>query len=169
MGKKPEEYNIITISWTGTINSEPPMCYISVRPERFSHSILVKNREFVINLTNKELVKAVDWCGIKSGKDYNKFKETHLTPGKAQLVGAPIIIEAPVNIECQVKEIISLGSHHMFIANVVAVNFDEIYLDDKTGSFSAEKAGLLSYAFKHYYCIGNELGKFGFSTRHRVK
>jgi flavin reductase (DIM6/NTAB) family NADH-FMN oxidoreductase RutF len=165
MGQNSEEYNIITISWTGTINSDPPMCYISVRPERYSYEILKRNMEFVINLTNKDLLYAADWCGIKSGRDYNKFKEMNLTPGKAQLVNAPIIMESPVNIECKVTKIIPLGSHELFMANIVAVNFDEQYLDKKTGSFLNEKAGLISYSFKHYYSQGEELGKFGFSGK----
>jgi flavin reductase (DIM6/NTAB) family NADH-FMN oxidoreductase RutF len=165
MGKTPEEYNIITISWTGTLNSEPPMCYISVRPERYSYQILKKNMEFVINLTNKDLLKAVDWCGIKSGRDYDKFKEMKLNAIKASLVDAPLIEEAPVNIECRVVQIIPLGSHHMFMAEIVAVNYDEKYLDEKTGGFSAEKAGLVSYAFKHYFSQGGKLGKYGFSAK----
>jgi flavin reductase (DIM6/NTAB) family NADH-FMN oxidoreductase RutF len=165
MGKTEDEYNIVTISWTGTINSDPPMCYISVRPERHSYQILKRNMEFVINLTNKDLLKALDWCGIKSGKNCNKFKETGLTPGKAQIVNAPIILEAPVSLECKVDRIIPLGSHHMFMANIVAVNFDEKYMDKKSGAFSAENAGLISYAFKHYYSQGEDIGKYGFSGK----
>jgi flavin reductase (DIM6/NTAB) family NADH-FMN oxidoreductase RutF len=165
MGKSIDEYNIITISWTGTINSEPPMCYISVRPERYSYQILKKNMEFVINLTNNDLLKAVDWCGIKSGRDYDKFKEMKLNPVKASLVDAPLIEQAPVNIECRVRQIIPLGSHHMFMAEIVAVNYDKKYLDEKTGSFSSEKAGLVSYAFKQYFGQGEKLGKYGFSAK----
>jgi flavin reductase (DIM6/NTAB) family NADH-FMN oxidoreductase RutF len=161
IGKDIEEYNIITISWTGTINSIPPMCYISVRPERHSYEILKRNMEFVINLTNKDLLKAVDWCGNKSGKEFDKFKEMNLTPGKAQIVEAPMIMESPLNIECKVVRIIPLGSHDLFISNIVAVHFDEKYADLKTGAFSAEKADLITYSFKHYFSQGSDLGKYG--------
>lgn len=121
--------------------------------------------EFVINLTNNDLLKAVDWCGMKSGRDYNKFREMGLNPVKAGQVDAPLIEEAPVNIECRVIQIIPLGSHHMFMAEIVAVNYHEKYLDEKTGGFSAEKAGLVNYAFKHYFSQGEKLGKYGFSLK----
>jgi flavin reductase (DIM6/NTAB) family NADH-FMN oxidoreductase RutF len=161
MGKEQSEYNIITISWTGTINSDPPMCYISVRPERHSFQILKRNMEFVINLTNSYLINAVDWCGVKSGKDFDKFKEMNLTPVKAQVVNAPIILESPVNIECKVKEIIPLGSHHMFMANIVSVDINEDLVDPASGKINPEKAGLISYAFKHYFSQGMDLGIYG--------
>lgn len=141
------------------------MCYISVRPEPYSFQILKRNMEFIINLTNKDLLNAVDRCGMKSGKNYNKFKEMKLSPGKAKIVNAPTIKESPVNIECQVKEIIALGSHHMFISNKVAVNYNAQYLNAETGLFAYEKADLISYAFKHYYLLGNELGKYGFTSK----
>ena len=118
-GSTEEEYNIITVAWAGTICTNPAMCYISVRPERHSYPILKRNMEFVINLTTKSMAFATDWCGVRSGKDYNKFEEMKLTPGKAKIVSAPIIEESPLCIECRVKEIISLGSHDMFIADVV--------------------------------------------------
>ena len=118
-GSTPEEYNIMTVAWTGTICTNPPMCYISIRPERHSYEIIKKNMEFVINLTTKDLSFATDWCGVRSGKDYNKFEEMNLTPGNAKIVNAPIIEESPLSIECKVKEIMALGSHHMFIAEVV--------------------------------------------------
>lgn len=124
-GSYKEEYNIITVAWVGTICTNPPMCYISVRPERHSYPILKKNMEFVINLTTKEMAYATDWCGVRSGKNFNKFEEMHLTPGKASIVQAPIIEESPLCIECRIKEIISLGSHDMFIADVVNVKADE--------------------------------------------
>jgi len=165
LGQNPDEFNIITISWTGTINSDPPMCYISVRPSRHSYQILKKNMEFVINLTNKELLHATDWCGMKSGKNFNKFKQMNLTPGKAQKVKAPLILESPVNIECTVNKIIHLGSHDMFMADIVSVNYNKDFIDEKSGTFSAEKAGLITYAFKHYYAQGDELGKYGFSGK----
>ncbi|MEI6696073.1 MAG: flavin reductase family protein [Bacteroidota bacterium] len=163
-GAKEEEFNIITIAWTGTICSNPPMCYISIQPRRHSYEIIKKNMEFVINLTNRELAYATDWCGVKSGKDVNKFKEMKLTPAKAQLVKAPLIEESPVNIECVVKEIKSLGSHDMFIAEVVAVNVDPKYLHPITQAFDMEKAGLICYSHGKYFNIGEFLGGFGFSV-----
>lgn len=124
-GSSEEEYNILTVAWVGTICSNPPMCYISVRPERHSYPIIKKNMEFVINLTTKDMAYATDWCGVRSGKEFNKFNEMKLTPGKASVVNAPIIEESPLCIECRVKEIMSLGSHDMFIADVVNVKADE--------------------------------------------
>ena len=132
VGAMPEEYNIITVAWVGTLCSNPPMCYISVRPERHSSELLKRNMEFVINLTTAELAKATDWCGVRSGRDYNKFAEMHLTPGKAEIVRAPIIEEAPLSIECRVKDIIPLGSHDMYVADVVNV------LADRCGQPSRE-------------------------------
>ena len=131
-GSTPEEYNIVTIAWTGTICTNPPMCYISVRPERHSYEILKRNMEFVINLTTKDMARATDWCGVRSGKDYNKFEEMHLTPGKSTVVNAPLIEESPLCIECRVKEIMSLGSHDMFIADVVNVRADDRNLNTET-------------------------------------
>ena len=135
-GSSPEEYNIITISWTGTICTDPPMCYISVRPSRHSYGIIRKNHEFVINLTTNSLAYATDWCGVKSGAEHDKFKEMGLTPVKGEIVRAPLIGESPVNIECIVKEIKELGTHHMFISEVVAVNAEESLFEEKTGAFA---------------------------------
>jgi len=163
-GATEDEYNIITIAWTGTICSNPPMCYISVQPKRHSYEILKKNMEFVINLTTEQLAFATDWCGVKSGKDVNKFKEMKLNPEKAQLLKAPLIAESPVNIECVVKEIKSLGSHEMFIAEVVAVNVDPKYLDPITHAFDMEKAGLICYSHGKYFNLGEYIGGFGFSV-----
>lgn len=154
-GSNPEEYNIITIAWTGTICSTPPMCYVSIRPERHSHGIIKKNKEFVINLTTEELAKAMDWCGVNSGRDFNKFKEMKLTPGKAQKVSAPIITESPVNIECVVKNIVSLGSHDMFMAEVVSVCMNEDF----------DKKDLVSYNNGEYYNLGEYLGYYGYSNK----
>lgn len=168
-GSNPEEYNIITIAWTGTICSDPPMCYISVRPERHSYSIIEKNREFVINLTTKELAKATDWCGCRSGKKYNKWEEMNLTPGKAKIVNAPIIMEAPVSIECQVTEIIDLGVHHMFLAKVVNVRVDDKYLHPVSGKFDLESAIPLVYNHGAYYSLGKKIGKFGYSVERKKK
>ncbi len=163
-GATPEEYNIITISWTGTICTDPPMCYISVRPIRHSYGIIRKNGEFVINLTTKDLAYATDWCGVKSGADHNKFAEMGLTPVKASRINAPIIKESPVNIECIVREIKELGSHHMFISEVVSVNADEDLFDDETGVFRLYDANPVCYTHGKYYETGRLIGKFGFSV-----
>ena len=164
LGASPEEYNIITVAWTGTICSDPPMCYISVRPERYSYDLLMKNREFVINLTTSELAYATDWCGVRSGRQYDKFKEMKLTPCKASVVNAPIIEESPVNIECRVKDIIHLGTHDMFISEVVNVKINNDYINSKTGAFSLIKTQPISYLHGNYFELGNKIGKFGFSV-----
>ncbi len=169
LGASPEEYNIITIAWTGTICSDPPMCYISVRPGRHSYEILKKNREFVINLTTADLAFATDWCGVRSGQQHNKFEAMKLTPGKASVVDAPTIEEAPVNIECKVTEIIPLGTHHMFLAEVVNVRAEDEYLDSKTGAFSLEKANLIAYSHGKYYELGKKIGKFGYSVEKKKR
>lgn len=168
-GATPEEYNVLTVAWTGTICSDPAMCYISVRKERHSYEILCKNREFVINLTTKELAFATDWCGVRSGKNFRKFEEMHLTPGESKIVKAPIIQEAPLSIECKVKEIVPLGSHDMFVAEVVNVQADDRFLDPETGKFDMEKAGLLVYAHGGYYGLGEKIGKFGWSVEKKKK
>lgn len=168
-GNTPEEYNIITIAWTGTICSDPPLCSISIRPERHSHGIIKKNGEFVINLANEHLAFATDWCGVRSGRKFNKFIEMGLTPVKAQKVKAPLIYESPVNIECVVKEVISLGSHDMFIAEVVAVNADESLLDKYSKALKLEKCNLISYSHGQYYNLGKRIGKFGFSVEKKKK
>lgn len=163
-GSYEGEYNIITVAWVGTICTNPPMCYISVRPERHSYPILKKNMEFVINLTTKDMAFATDWCGVRSGKDYNKFQEMKLTPGKAAMVQAPLIEESPLCIECRVKEIVALGSHHMFIADVVNVKADDKYLNSETGKFELAQSNLLVYAHGGYYELGEKIGKFGWSV-----
>lgn len=167
-GASPEEYNLITIAWTGTICSDPPMCYISVRPERHSFDIISRNMEFVINLTTEELARATDWCGCRSGKKFNKWKETGLTPGKALIVNAPIVNESPVNIECRVKDIIPLGSHHMFISEVVNISADEKYLEENSGKFNLADAKPLVYNHGNYYSIGKKIGKFGWSVQKKT-
>ena len=164
-GSTPEEYNIFTVSWVGTICSNPPMCYISVRPERHSYNIIKRNMEFVINLTTEELAQATDWCGVRSGRDYDKFSEMQLTPGKASMVSAPVIEESPLCIECRVKEIISLGSHDMFISDVVNVKADDKFFDPETGRFDMQQAKLLAYSHGHYYGLGEQIGKFGWSVK----
>lgn len=167
-GSDIEEYNIITIAWTGTICSDPPMCYISVRPERHSYNILKKNKEFVINLVNEPLAAVTDWCGVKSGKKYHKFYESNLTPIKAQKVKAPLIAESPVNIECVVKDIIPLGSHDMFIAEIIAVNVDSSLIDKKTNEIRLFQANLVTYSHGQYFGLGKILGKFGFSVQKKA-
>jgi flavin reductase (DIM6/NTAB) family NADH-FMN oxidoreductase RutF len=167
-GHTPDEYNIITIAWTGTINSDPPMCSISVRPGRHSYEIIKRTGEFVINLTTEELAKATDWCGCRSGRKYNKWEKMKLTPGQAQKIKAPIIEESPVNIECVVKDIIELGTHHMFIAEVVGVSIDDTYMNDQN-AFSFAKARPLVYSHGHYFGLGKMIGKFGWSVQKKKK
>ncbi len=169
LGETPEEYNIITIAWTGTLCSDPPMCYISVRPQRHSYEILQRTREFVINLTTKPLAFATDWCGVRSGRQYQKFEEMHLTPGAATKVKAPIIVEAPINIECRVTDVQRLGTHDMFIAEVVNVKADEQYIDPRTGAFDLAKAEPLVFAHGQYFSLGKKIGKFGFSVEKKRK
>lgn len=164
-GGKGHEPNILTVAWTGTICSDPAMCYISVRKSRHSHHMISETREFVINLTNEDLARATDWCGVKSGRDYDKWKEMNLTPGKSQKIDAPTIEEAPLSIECKVKEIVELGSHDMFIAEVVNVQADEKYIDKETGAFDEKKAGLITYVHGNYYKIGEKIGNFGWTVR----
>lgn len=156
--------NIITLAWVGTVCSEPPIVSISVRPERYSYSILKETGEFVINLTTKELVYATDYCGVKSGRDTDKFKEMGLTAVPAQEVRAPLIAESPVNIECRVREVKPLGSHDMFIADVLAVHADEKYMDENH-KFHLDKAEPILYSHGTYFGCGEELGTFGFSVR----
>ncbi len=163
-GSTAEEYNLITVAWTGTLCTNPPMCYISVRPERHSYAIIKKNMEFVLNLTTEDMAFATDWCGVRSGRDYDKFEEMKLTPGKATIVSAPIVEESPLNIECRVKEIISLGSHDMFIAEVVNVRADERYLNPQTGKFELSESHPLVYLHGAYYGLGKKIGKFGWSV-----
>ena len=163
-----EKSNIITVAWTGVINTNPAMVYISVRPERYSYDIIKKSKEFVINSTNEQLAYATDWCGVKSGKDVDKFEKLHLTKQRATIVNCPMIEEAPVSIECKVKEIKKLGSHDMFLAEVLAVNADEKYFDKK-GAFDISKCNLIAYANGGYYTLGKKVGKFGYSVQKKKK
>ncbi len=163
-GSSPEEYNLITIAWTGTTCSDPPMCYISVRPGRHSYDIIKRNREFVINLTTEKLARATDWCGCRSGRKYDKWREMRLTPGKAKVVKAPLVEEAPVSIECRVKDIIELGSHHMFLAEVVNIRVDEELLDTDTGKFNLAGVNPLVYNHGNYFRLGKKIGKFGWAV-----
>lgn len=164
-GSSPEKYNIFTASWTGTICSDPAMCYVSIRRSRLSHELISESGCFVLNLTTEKLARATDWCGVKSGRDFNKFAEMGLTAEKAAAVNAPIIKESPINIECEVFEIKPLGSHDMFLARVVNVQADEEYLDPATGAFDMEAAGLIAYSHGHYHKLGEEIGRFGWSVR----
>lgn len=163
-GDSPENWNMITIGWTGTICSDPAMCYISVRPERASYPLLVKNMEYTINLTTKEMAFATDWVGVKSGRDFNKWEKTGLTPLPGEKVNSPTILESPLSIECRVKEIMKLGTHDMFISEVLNVRADSSFIDE-TGKFNLEKADLIAYVHGNYYCLGNWIGKFGFSVK----
>jgi flavin reductase (DIM6/NTAB) family NADH-FMN oxidoreductase RutF len=164
-GSSPDDYNLLTISWVGTICTNPPMCYISVRPERHSYEIIKQTGEFVINLTNEEMAYATDWCGVKSGRDFNKFNEMKLTPEKGEMVNAPIIKESPLCIECRVREIIPLGSHDMFIAEIINVQANTKYIDPETDTFNLAKAKLIAYSHGHYYKLGEEIGKFGWTVQ----
>ena len=158
-----EKSNILTVAWTGIINTNPAMCYISIRPERYSYNLIKESGEFVINLTTEKLTYATDWCGVKTGAKVDKFKEMNLTKEKMPNVKCPSIKESPVSIECKVKEIKELGSHHMFIAEVLSINADEKYID-KNGAFDITKCNLISYANGKYFTQGKQVGKFGYSV-----
>lgn len=160
--------NIITVAWVGTICTNPPMVYISVRPERYSYQMIKDTGEFVINLTTEKLAYATDFCGVKSGKNFDKFKETGLTKEPADIVKAPMIKESPVSIECRVKEIKELGSHHMFIADVVAVHADDHYMDENN-KFELNKSRPLIYSHGEYLGVGDRLGTFGYSVKKSKK
>ena len=163
-----EKSNIITVAWTGILNTNPAIVYISVRPERYSYKMIKEQGEFVINLTNEQLAYSTDWCGVKSGKDVDKFATLKLTKQKANFVKCPMIEESPVSVECKVKEIKEFGSHHTFIAEVLAINADEKYID-KTGRFDISKCNLIAYNNGHYYSLGKKIGRFGFSVEKKKK
>jgi len=160
--------NIMTVAWTGIINTNPPIVYISVRPERYSYGIIKANKEFVINLTNEKLAYATDWCGVRSGSKFDKFHEMKLTKEKANFVKCPMIKESPVSIECKVIEEKNYGSHTQFIAEVLAINSDEKYIDEN-GAFDISKCNLISYCNGGYYSQGEKIGKFGFSVQKKKK
>lgn len=164
LGESPEEYNIITIAWTGIVNSEPPMTYLSIRKSRHSHGLLLKTKEFVINLPSENLTFATDFCGVKSGADVNKFEIQKLTPIPAEIVRAPMIMECPINIECKVVDVFSFPSHDMFVAEILKVHADENLMDEK-GRLQIEKARLISYVHGEYYGQKTKrLGTFGYSV-----
>ena len=168
-GATPEEYNLFTVAWTGTICTEPPMCYISVRKERHSYEIIKRTGEFVINLTTVGLARATDWCGVRSGRDYNKFAKMGLTPVQSSVVSAPALSESPVSIECRVREIVPLGTHDMFVADVVNVLVDEEYIDQESGKLDLERAQPLAYCHGEYFSLGKVLGHFGWSVRKKPR
>lgn len=168
-GESDEEYNLFTVAWTGTVCTNPPMCYISVRPERHSYEIIKRTGEFVINLTTASLARATDWCGVRSGRDYDKFAEMGLTAEAAAVVKAPIVAESPVSIECRVKQIVPLGSHDMFIADVVNVLVDEEYINPETGKLELERADMIAYSHGEYFHLGKAIGHFGWSVRKKKK
>ena len=163
-----EESNIITVAWTGIINTDPAMCYISVRPTRHSYEMIKKTGEFVINLTTKDLAYATDWCGVKTGAKVDKFKEMKLTKEKANFVNCPMIKESPVSVECKVKEIRELGSHHMFVAEILGINADEKYINEN-GAFDISKCDSIAYSNGNYYSLGKKIGRFGFSVQKKKK
>lgn len=169
VGETEQEYNLFTVAWTGTVCTNPPMCYISVRPERHSYEILKRTGEFVINLTTARLARATDWCGVRSGRDYDKFSEMGLTPMAAAQVKAPVVEQSPVSIECRVRQIIPLGSHDMFIADVVNVLVDEEYIDKESGKLDLQRAELITYSHGEYFRLGDVIDHFGWSVRKRDK
>ena len=160
--------NIITVAWTGIINTNPAEVYISIRPIRYSYNIIKEQKEFVINLTTKRLAWATDWCGVKTGEKVDKFKEMKLHKEKANFVKCPMIKESPVSVECKVKEVKKIGSHDMFIADVLAIHADERYIDEK-GAFDISKCDLITYANGGYYSLGKKIGKFGYSVKRKKK
>lgn len=162
-GTGPDSYNILTVAWTGTVCTAPPMTYISIRKERHSYNIIRESGEFVINLTTEKLTFATDFCGVRSGRDINKFAHLGLTPAPASVVKAPLIVESPVNIECRVTQVVELGTHDMFLAEVMAVNVDEEYIDE-SGKFRLDAAKPICYSHGSYYGLAKELGTFGYSV-----
>lgn len=164
-----ERSNLITVAWTGTVCTDPAMCYISLRPERYSYPLVRDNMEFTINLTTEAMAGATDWCGVRSGRDYDKWAETGLTPEPGVAVCCPSVAESPVSIECRVKRILKLGSHDMFLAEVVNVLADEALLDPETGAFRLDRAGLLNYAHGQYFGHGDALGRFGWTVMKKKK
>lgn len=166
-GDKDGHVNLMTAAWTGTICSDPPMVYVSVRKERFSHHMIQESGEYVINLTTEKLAWATDFCGVRSGRDMDKFKEMNLTPVFGELQYAPMVEESPVSIECKVTNVMELGTHDMFMAEVIAVHVDERYMDEK-GTFHLEQAKPLVYSHGQYYGVGKHIGGFGYAVRKKT-
>jgi len=163
-----EKSNIITVAWTGILNTNPARVYVSIRPERYSYNLIKEKGEFVINLTTEKLAYATDWCGVKSGANVDKFKEMKLTKEKGEFVNCPMIKESPVSVECRVLSIKEIGSHHMFEAEVLSIDVDEKYIDEK-GAFDISKCNLIAYANGGYYPLGEKIGKFGYSVQKKKK
>lgn len=157
--------NLITVAWTGTICSDPAMLFVSIRPERFSYPIIKETMELTVNVTTAAMARAVDWIGVRSGRDYDKWAETGLTPIPGEKVSSPTIAESPLSLECRVKTVIPLGSHTMFLADIVGVRADKKYLDPETGTFRLGEAGLMAYSHGFYYELGEVIGRFGFSVK----
>lgn len=165
-GSYPQgQSNLLTVAWTGTVCTNPAMCYISVRPERFSYPLIKESMEFTINLTTEEMARATDWCGVRSGRDCDKWKMSGLTPAEGHAVNCPYVAESPLSIECRVKQIMPLGSHDMFLAEVVNVIADERYIDPETGVFNLRDAGLISYSHGEYFAQGKSIGRFGWTVK----
>lgn len=159
------EANLFTASWVGTVCTTPPMCYVSIRPERHSYGIIKEKMEFGLNLTTASMARETDWCGVTSGRKYDKLAETGLSVEPARLISAPLLVDSPLSMECKVREIIPLGSHDMFLADVVNVRANDLYIDPTTGGFDMERAGLIAYAHGEYFALGEFLGHFGWSVR----
>jgi flavin reductase (DIM6/NTAB) family NADH-FMN oxidoreductase RutF len=168
-GKFGGVQNIITVAWTGVVCTEPAMCSIAIRPQRFSYGLIRRSGEFAVNLTTAAMARAVDWCGVKSGREFDKFRETGFTPLPAKFIGAPLIGESPVSLECRVKEMRELGSHHLFLAEILAVHADPSYFDPRSGHFDLAASEPLCYCHGHYYRMGSYIGKFGFSVEKKRK
>lgn len=164
-GSSIERSNLLTVAWTGTVCTNPAMCYISVRPERFSYPMIKETMEFTINLTTEDMARATDWCGVKSGRDFDKWKETGLTPAKGVAVGCPYVEESPLSIECRVKTVIPLGSHDMFLAEVVNVIADQRFIDPESGAFDLAAAKLINYTHGQYFTQGQPIGRFGWTVK----
>lgn len=160
--------NLITIAWCGTVCSQPPMLSVSIRPERCSHKLITESGVFAVNLPTQKLLRAIDWCGVKSGRDVNKFEAMGLTPAPATKIDTVLLGESPVNLECRVSKIVPLGSHDLFLAEIVAVDVDEDLLDDK-GKLHLERAGLIAYSHGEYYALGRRLGSYGCSVRKKPR
>lgn len=168
-GESVEQSNLLTIAWTGTVCSDPAMLFISVRPERYSYDIIRRTMEFTLNLTTESFAAATDRCGVTSGRDHDKWTENGLTPKPGRKVSCPYVEESPLSIECRVRSIIPLGSHDMFIAEVINVLADDRFINPETGAFDLKAAGLMAYAHGHYYALGEKIGKFGFSVEKKKK
>lgn len=168
-GRDPQRRGLFTVAWTGTICTDPPMLYISVRPERYSYGIIREDMEFTLCLTTAAMARATDWCGVRSGRDFDKWAESGLTPAPGVMNACPAIEESPLCIECRVAEIVKLGSHDMFMAHVVNVLADDRYIDPDTGAFDLAAAGIMAYCHGGYFELGQRLGKFGFSVQKQPK